>query len=285
MQTDQTIQSSTVQLTYILSPEEEEQAIAQYEETQMMLLRNSLTKDILKPRVQNIKMDRGEVLRKANGLKHQAILLAEKHEKDAELKIQQWNEVVKEWNAERMYKHLYEESLKKGVKFTYRECENKEAVTALCFFLANDPRFETHCGFSFEKGILLRGKYGVGKTHMIKCLSNNKLQPIYLTSTYDAKLEVLENGCYPLNLDRMTYIDDVGTEETPVKYYGVNINWFKEFIETAYNDEKDFSKIIFTTNLSLKELGEKYGMRVADRISQKFNIVDIKGTSKRFENY
>ena len=83
----------------------------------------------------------------------------------------------------------------------------------------------------------------------------------------------------------MTYIDDVGTEETPVKYYGVNINWFKEFIETAYNDEKDFSKIIFTTNLSLKELGEKYGMRVADRISQKFNIVDIKGTSKRLENY
>lgn len=67
-------------------------------------------------------------------MKHQAILLAEKHEKDAELKIQQWNEVVKEWNAERMYKHLYEESLKKGVKFTYRECENKEAVTALCFF-------------------------------------------------------------------------------------------------------------------------------------------------------
>lgn len=60
MQTDQTIQSSTVQLTYILSPEEEEQAIAQYEETQMMLLRNSLTKDILKPRVQNIKMDRGK---------------------------------------------------------------------------------------------------------------------------------------------------------------------------------------------------------------------------------
>lgn len=48
-------------------------------------------------------------------MKHQAILLAEKHEKDAELKIQQWNEVVKEWNAERMYKHLYEESLKKAL--------------------------------------------------------------------------------------------------------------------------------------------------------------------------
>ena len=286
MQTDQTIQSSTVQLTYILTKEEEDAAISQYAEAQLRLLKNASVKTIAKPRIENIKIDREEILRVANGLKHHELLLAERRQKEAqefEIKRQQ---LISEWDAAAMYKHLYKESLEKhGIKFEFKEGENKEAVTALCFFLSNDIRFETELGFSFKKGIFLRGKYGVGKTYMVKCLSTNKLQPIFLTSTYLAKTEVMENGCYPLALNVMTYIDDVGTEETITKYYGMNINWFKEFIETAYDLHKDFGKIIISSNLSLKDIGEKYGMRVMDRIPEMFNIIDVKGKSKRLENY
>ena len=197
-------------ITYILTKEEEDAAISQYAEAQLRLLKNASVKTIAKPRIENIKIDREEILRVANGLKHHELLLAERRQKEAqefEIKRQQ---LISEWDAAAMYKHLYKESLEKhGIKFEFKEGENKEAVTALCFFLSNDIRFETELGFSFKKGIFLRGKYGVGKTYMVKCLSTNKLQPIFLTSTYLAKTEVMENGCYPLALNVMTYIDDV----------------------------------------------------------------------------
>lgn len=229
-----------------------------------------------------IEYDEDEILEKANIKKHYEVenekYRTEKDAEDYSARLAHFQY----WDYSRMFTLLNYESYKKGVQFDYND-DNKIAVQALCFYLSRNPRFETELGFDFSKGIMLRGKYGTGKTHMVKCLSDNGVRPIRLSSMIRIKDKVQEEGYYYLGVDNyyITYLDDVGSEDLPLMHFGTKINWFKDFIEKVYYDNKNFSNLIFSTNLNLKELQEKYGERVTDRIAEMFNIIDVKGTSKR----
>ena len=166
----------------------------------------------------------------------------------------------------------------KDGKFVYGEKTNLNAIKALCFFLAYDPRFVTELKLDPNKGLMFIGDTGTGKSIMIESVSNNEYRPIKILNMKDIEASVKETGVFDDFLFRRGWllcIDDVGTEETPIDYFGTKINWFSDFIKKE--DVKGrCDRVILTQNLNMEEVSAKYGARTASRIYQNFNIVVIK---------
>jgi hypothetical protein len=154
-------------------------------------------------------------------------------------------------------------------------------IKSMCYFLSEDKRFETELGNDFNKGILIRGVSGLGKTFIPKCLSENEFKPISIYSTIEISNICREEGEFKPCFKSILYLDDVGTEQTPVLHYGTKINWIKDFIEMYYLKSTSFNKLIISTNFSFNELEEKYGFRFRSRVKEMFNIVDVSGTDMR----
>ena len=76
---------------------------------------------------------------------------------------------------------------------------------------------------------------------------------------------------------RLLLIDDLGTENVSVKYGEKRM----VFPELADATEKQGKLLIVTTNLSLKELGDKYGQRTIDRLRATTKAVLFQGESLR----
>lgn len=140
-------------------------------------------------------------------------------------------------------------------------------------------------GFSFKKGLLIRGVSGLGKTFLVKCIEKNEIKPIKTVSMIEVSYELKQEGEYQIKQgnNRIIYLDDVGTEEATINHYGTKINWFKDFIETVYlrGVEKGFGGLIISTNNSFAEIEEKYGFRVRSRCKDMFNIIDVTGEDMR----
>lgn len=73
-------------------------------------------------------------------------------------------------------------------------------------------------------------------------------------------------------------LDDVGQETIEVKSYGNSINPFVEIVTKRYDWQKPLA---ITSNLSIAEIGNRYGERVADRIREMAEVITIKGNSYR----
>ena len=73
-------------------------------------------------------------------------------------------------------------------------------------------------------------------------------------------------------------IDDLGKEPAEVMNYGNIINPMVELIEKRYKRQL-FT--LATTNLTPRQIREKYGARMADRFNEMFNVVIFKSESYR----
>lgn len=150
---------------------------------------------------------------------------------------------------------------------------------------------------SFEKGLLIIGDFGNGKSTAMntleKCLKNTDKSfkgytTNYSVNHYEASKtnEDAEYFFKDLCLGRR-YFDDLKTERL-VSFYGRKFQLFKDVLET-----RDANNLIthatinykkgFEGNLqeAINELGEIYGDRVNDRIYKMFNIIEFKGKSFR----
>jgi DNA replication protein DnaC len=169
-----------------------------------------------------------------------------------------------------------------GKEFILNE-DNKRLITTLCYFFSADQRFETELNFSMKKGLLIRGISGLGKTHLVKCLENNELNPVLILSMIEISEEIKQEGEYQIKVGdkKIIYLDDVGTEEATINHYGTKINFFKNFIEGYYLRNSPFNRLIISTNNSAAEIEEKYGFRVRSRMRDMFNVIDIHGRDMR----
>lgn len=203
------------------------------------------------------------------------------NEKQQALEAQQLLET--EWTANRMFELMKWESENTYKKPFVVNQHNKVLIRTICFFLSRDERFRGDLSHDFQKGVLIRGIAGIGKTYVLKCVSCNSRNPVLVQSMLEIAEEVKNEGKFdiPMGGKKILYLDDVGSEEAPVNYYGTKINWFKNFIETVYLKQTDFSNIIFSTNNSFAELQEKYGFRVVSRLKDMFNVVNVTGTDMR----
>jgi len=150
---------------------------------------------------------------------------------------------------------------------------------------------------SFDKGLLIIGNYGNGKTSTMKVFEHIfKGIPGYTFNGYTTNEAVtLFEKCKD-DTDRdefekkmwlgTRYFDDLKTERIASNFGKVNI--FKEILEERYSKK---SKTYCTMNFkngfkdnieeAVFELSEKYGERIYDRVFEMFNIIEFKGESFR----
>jgi hypothetical protein len=236
----------------------------------------------------NERIDREAILQRTNSIKHYDRWIIEQRIKEALNEENKLKELRETWTATNIYKlmawtsqnefdkKLIVKDQKTGNDFT-------RLITALCFFVARDVRFETELKYSLKKGLLIRGVSGLGKTHLVKCIQKNGLNPILILSMLDISEEIRLNGEYSASMEGygIVYLDDVGTEEPNTKHYGNVINFFKNFIEGSYLRKKSFDHIMMSTNNSFAQLEQMYGFRVRSRIKDMFNVIDVSGKDMR----
>lgn len=188
-------------------------------------------------------------------------------------------QLKKQWNAE-----AFMQMIRLHYKSIHGEMQiipgQNEFFKAIAYFLSGDDRLETEMNFKKDRGLIIYGDPGMGKTETFNAVKNNPLNPVRLFSILEIAEQVKEKGCCEFALDMFTVIDDVGSESVPVKYYGTEINWFKDFIEIMHL-KKRYSKLIITTNCGGDEFEKLYGYRVRSRIREMFNVINLKGKDLR----
>ncbi len=221
------------------------------------------------------------ILTEANKRKHWEMEREENRKNREEKNKQDREQLLKLWQANiflRVIKDYFTCILEK--KFVI-DSNNLPLVSAVCFFMSKDERFETELGFNFKKGLMLLGPAGVGKTEIIKAVSDNPVKPINVYSLLAITDQIRNSGTFSIDYSKAIALDDVGSEEPTVKHYGSDISWFKDFIESYYLKHTNYSKLIITTNCDGDEIERLYGLRVRDRMREMFNVITIKGESRR----
>lgn len=160
--------------------------------------------------------------------------------------------------------------------------------------------------FSVNKGLLIMGKVGCGKTLIISALANMMKQfrfldrsvsrsefnvayiPVYLITENFIKIGYeIFNGSQNLYTSlpeiaqkiysEKLFIDDIGSENI-VSSFGNTTNVIGELILRRY----DTGKLIFaTTNLDSKSLKAFYGERVYSRMTEMLNFIVMEGEDRR----
>lgn len=131
-------------------------------------------------------------------------------------------------------------------------------------------------------GIMLSGKCGNGKTTMLYAfqsamnyLSRAKFfddKGIRIIDAKDIISYTKDTKRYdPMRSSEMLGIEDMGREPTEIMDYGNILNPVIDLLEYRYSNQL-FT--VITTNLTPKEIREKYGDRIADRFNEMLcNIV------------
>lgn len=277
---------------YILTPEQEERiiedhAISQKKYTAWKMAGMGYGEAEIEFKMSQIDfkgaIDREKLLKYANMCAVQDLWQKKKREEEKLEYARKLEELTKTWTAKFVYGFMAWTSENAFGKELIVNDDNKKLISALCFFISRDKRFSDQLGYDFNKGLLIRGKCGVGKTHLIRCIEKNEIRPILTLSMIDITDNIRAYGEYELQMGdkKILYLDDVGTEEPVVKHYGTNIVWFKEFIESVYLKSKSYSHLIISTNANFKTIEDKYGFRVASRMRDMFNIIDVDGEDMR----
>ena len=149
---------------------------------------------------------------------------------------------------------------------------------------------------NLNKGLLLMGGVGVGKTTLMHFFRFNQKYSYRIVSCRSVETEfstrgdemirhysnnhIPAHGSNPFNQGSLGYcFDDLGTEANG-KHFGKDKNAMAEVILNRYDSGLDRSTTHVTTNLTAAELKEQYGSRVTDRMKEMMNVVTFPTTSK-----
>ncbi|PMD94869.1 ATPase [Siphonobacter sp. BAB-5405] len=162
---------------------------------------------------------------------------------------------------------------------------NKDIIKALALYFSKDYRAEGY-GLDLEKGLIIFGGIGCGKTYTMKAVRTNPSAAFLLVPCSDISdaytqdgVEALEKYATPakgrpnpFNGDTQYgwCYDDLGTEETSSNY-GNRRNVMAEVIQKAYNRPDLKGRIHITTNLDPDQIEAIYGPRVRSRMREMFN--------------
>jgi DNA replication protein DnaC len=226
------------------------------------------------------------------------VLRVARAKKNARLREQAyWENVNKarelvKFNAEGLFEHA-----KKHIEI---DEHNEVIVKTICMYFTGDKRFEgINSRYSLLKGLYIFGNPGVGKTFLMQMFSQNQVQSYSMVSARTIETEFSkasknsdEGGetsisyyshiiSTPINGNPYGHtnlglcIDDIGTE-TLGKHFGKEKNVITEVILNRYDNGLPRNMTHVTTNLTTKEVEERYGTRVRDRMREMFNLIEFK---------
>jgi DNA replication protein DnaC len=180
-----------------------------------------------------------------------------------------------------------------GKKYKIFETDQAIILKLICYFL-NDQATASKQNLDLQKGILLSGPIGCGKSsimHLMQYYLQHENRHI-IKSCRDISFEFHKDGFETIHkYSRQSFhkdqakvycFDDLGTEQN-LKHYGNECNIMAEILLSRY-DLYISKKLIthLTTNLSATELENLYGNRVRSRMREMFNLVSFdKGTEDK----
>ena len=172
-----------------------------------------------------------------------------------------------------------------GQKFRIYD-EDREVLLKLCYYFIRDKENCASYGIDVEKGILLSGPVGSGKTTLMKLLRH--LVPL------QRPYEMIPSRNVTFSFNHLGYrtiedygntkffcFDDLGVEP-PGRFYGKDLNVMGEVLLSRYELFLQTNKKLkthATTNLSADELEERYGHRVRSRMRELFNLIAFDETT------
>jgi DNA replication protein DnaC len=177
-----------------------------------------------------------------------------------------------------------------GNNFKILETDHPIIHKLLAYFL-HDEITCFQLNIDLNKGILLSGPVGIGKTSLMNLMKTLTAtdHKFYIKPCRDISYEFIQDGyeviqkyskgkLYP---DPKTIcFDDLGTENN-IKYFGNECNVMAEILLSRY-DLFIARKIIthITTNLSATEIESAYGNRVRSRLRSMVNLISFDKTTK-----
>ena len=171
-----------------------------------------------------------------------------------------------------------------GTKFRILESDHFVIYRLIAYFL-RDEQTAFHYGIDLDKGILLSGPVGSGKTTIMNLMKHiTKIEQKFIVKPCrDISIEFINDGYgiihkysigKPMQQEQRIYcLDDLGVENN-LKYYGNECNVIAEVLLSRY--DIFISKKIkthITTNLSATEIETNYGVRVRSRLREMMNLI------------
>ena len=171
-----------------------------------------------------------------------------------------------------------------GTNFKILECDYHIIYKLIAYFLKDEATCYQN-GINLDKGILLSGPIGCGKTTLMNLMKN--LTPtehkFYVKPCRDISFEFIQEGYEVIHKyskgklyqsdPKTICFDDLGTENN-LKYYGNECNVMAEILLSRY-DIFTIKKLQthLTTNLSASEIENVYGNRVRSRLRELCNLI------------
>ena len=171
-----------------------------------------------------------------------------------------------------------------GKKFKIVETDHEIIYKLIAYFL-KDEQSCYQFNIDLEKGILLSGPIGCGKTSLMNLMkylaqTENKFS---VKPCRDISFEFIQDGYEIIHryskgklylAEPRTYcFDDLGTENN-IKYFGNECNVMAEILLSRY--DLFISKKLqthITTNLSASDIEKIYGNRVRSRLREMINLI------------
>jgi len=163
--------------------------------------------------------------------------------------------------------------------------EDEVILYKLCIYFIRDFEACKKLDIDPNKGILLSGPVGCGKTSLMKLLRH--IVP------HQKSYEVIPARNITFAFNNIGYktieeygnsnfycFDDLGVETTG-RHFGKDCNVMGEILLSRYDlFLKRKIRTHATTNLNAQELEERYGNRVRSRMRQMFNLISFDASSK-----
>ncbi|MGQ1787508.1 ATPase [Saccharicrinis sp. GN24d3] len=177
-----------------------------------------------------------------------------------------------------------------GEHFRVKAEDHKILYKLLVYAIGDKENMEKK-GLSPDKGIMLSGPVGSGKTAIMSLLNHflpsekryavqsaREVAFSFARQGYDvlARYTRLSYGFnHGKHIPKVYCFDDVGIEQ-PVGYYGNECNVMAEILLSRYDHFVSHNMLThMTTNLSASELEKLYGNRVRSRMREMFNLVSF----------
>ena len=142
------------------------------------------------------------------------------------------------------------------------------------------------------KGIMLCGPIGTGKSTLMSLVNRyafafgRKDLGFAFVSAAEISLRYAEQGID--GIIRYTQrecatglcIDELGREPSDAKHFGTGLNVIQTVLQLRYEFRHEYCTYA-TTNLELDDIPSRYGIYIADRCKEMFNIVHVGGETRR----
>jgi energy-coupling factor transporter ATP-binding protein EcfA2 len=177
-----------------------------------------------------------------------------------------------------------------GDKFKMHE-EDHDIIFKLIVYFIGDKVQAEKLNLDLNKGILLSGPIGCGKTSLMNLMrfvpppERNHI----VKACRDVSFEFIQEGydviwrysrmSFNNNHPKIYCFDDMGTEQN-LKYYGNECSVMGEILLSRYEyfiSQKMITHV--TTNLSANEIESIYGNRIRSRLREMFNLVSFQNNA------